>query len=57
MKSGIKDKSKEGLIKVVEDGRSSLKSFRFGVSGSRVKNVREARNTRRNVARALTALR
>ena len=57
MKSEIKNKSKEELVKIVEDGRSALKTFRFGVSGSRVKNVREARNTRRNVARALTVLR
>ena len=57
MKSEIKNKSKEELVKIVEDGRSALKTFRFGVSGSRVKNVRGARNTRRNVARALTVLR
>ena len=56
MKSEIKNKSKEELVKVVEEGRSALKVFRFGVSGSRVKNVREARTTKRNIARALTSL-
>ena len=56
MKSEIKNKSKEELVKVVEEGRSTLKVFRFGVSGSRVKNVREARITKRNIARALTSL-
>lgn len=55
-KADIKNKTKDELIKMVGDNRLSLKDFRFGVSGSRVKNVRDARNTRRNIARALTFL-
>ena len=57
MKSDIKNKTKEELENLVKDKREALKNFRFGVSGSRVKNVKEARTTRREVARALTLLR
>ena len=56
MKSDLNTKSKEELLAIVREKRESLKNFRFGVSGSRVKNVREARTTKKDIARALTAL-
>ena len=56
MKSDTKSKTKEELMTLVKDKREVLKNFRFGVSGSRVKNVKEARTTRKEIARALTFL-
>ena len=56
MKSDTKSKTKEELMTLVKDKREALKNFRFGVSGSRVKNVKEARTTRKEIARALTFL-
>ena len=56
MKSDTKSKTKEELMTLFKDKREALKNFRFGVSGSRVKNVKEARTTRKEIARALTFL-
>ena len=36
--------------------REALRTFRFGESGSRTRNVREGRGLRREVARILTEL-
>jgi len=48
--------SKEALIKMLADRRELLKNFRFGVSGSKVKNVKVARSHRHDIARILTKL-
>lgn len=52
----IKGKSDADLLKLVEEKRSAISKFRFGLSGSRGRNVKEARNLRRTIARALTEL-
>ena len=57
MKSDIKNKTQEELTAIVKDKREALRNFRFGVSGSRVKNVKEARTVRKEIARAITFLR
>ncbi len=57
MKSDIKNKTKEALEAMIKEKREALKDFRFGVSGSRVKNVKEARTTKKDIARAITLLR
>lgn len=49
-------KSKKDLLKMLNDKRDSLQSFRFGGAGSKVKNVKEGRNIRKDIARILTAL-
>ncbi len=56
MKSDIRSKTKEDLETMIKDKREALKNFRFGISGSRVKNVKEARTIRKDIARAITAL-
>ena len=55
--SDIKNKPKADLEIMVKDKREALKNFRFGIAGSRVKNVKEARTIRKDIARALTFLR
>ena len=47
----------EEMRKIVTDKREALRVFRFESQGSRSRNVREGRNMRRDVARALTELR
>lgn len=47
----------EQLKVAVNDMREKLRNFRFGGAGSRSKNVREGRNLRRDIARALTSIR
>lgn len=48
--------SKEELIKLAQDKREELRVLRFGVAGSKNRNVKAARGLRKEVARALTAL-
>jgi len=46
----------EQLTKVVGEKREALRALRFNVAGSKNKNVKAARELRREIARALTAL-
>lgn len=56
-KTDFTNKSETELKKELGAKRETLNSFRFGISGSRTKNVKEGRNTRRDIARILTILR
>lgn len=49
-------KTEEELMKLVGEKREALRAFRFGVAGSKVTNVKDGRNLRREVAQILTAL-
>lgn len=49
-------KSLESLQKTIADKREALRVFRFEGEGSRRRNVREARNLRRDIARIMTEL-
>lgn len=55
-KIDFKTKSEVELKKALGEKRDSLAKFKFGISGSRTKNVKEGRNTRRDIARILTSL-
>ena len=44
------------LIKLLSEKREAGRVFRFGVSGSKVKNVKEGINLRKDTARILTEL-
>ena len=48
--------SAEDLMKEVAKKREALRTFRFGESGSRSRNVREGRSLRRDIARMMTEL-
>ncbi len=49
-------KTKEELFKELGDKRMTLKNFRFAITGSKTRNVREGRNLRREIARLATEL-
>ena len=53
----IKTQSTEELLRTVAEKREALRVFRFGGAGSRVRNVREGRNVRREIAQILTEVR
>ncbi len=55
--SEFKDKNEQELQKIVAENRSKLQAFRFAMTGSKTKNVREGRGLRREIARILTELR
>lgn len=53
----LKEKSEKDLARMLEEKRSELRSFRFGIAGSKTKNVRAGRALRKDAARLLTAIR
>lgn len=53
----IKTKKTEDLITLLNEKREAIRMFRFGLSGSKVKNLKEGANLRKEVARILTELR
>jgi len=55
MKDLIK-KTKAELETTLSDKRESLRKFRFGISGSKVKNTKEGRNLRKEIAKILTVI-
>ena len=54
--SEIKNKTTKELESEVADKRVALRTFRFGFAGSKVKNVREGRALRKDIARRLTQI-
>ena len=55
--SEFKGKTEQDLKKALEDKRTALRAFRFGISGSKVRNVKEGRSLKREIARIETELR
>lgn len=53
----LKKKSDTDLQKLLAERREDARKFRFDISGSKIKDVREGNNARKDVARILTELR
>lgn len=53
----LHNKTDIDLNKELGEKRESLRKFRFDISGSKIKNVKEALALRKQIARILTALR
>ncbi len=53
----FKAQSVEELNQLVSEKREALRAFRFGGAGSRVRNTREGRSIRKEIAQILTELR
>lgn len=52
----IAKKNTKELHTLLTEKKVALRDFRFGVSGSNVRNVKEGKVLRRDIARVLTAL-
>ncbi|MDD4803983.1 MAG: 50S ribosomal protein L29 [Candidatus Pacebacteria bacterium] len=52
----LKTKTKVELEKMLEERAESLNKFKFGISGSKIKNVREGRNLKLEIAQILTII-
>lgn len=52
----LRQKSKSELVKMVFEKKNYLLSLRFDLSGGRVKNIREIRGTKKDIARIKTLL-
>ena len=50
----VKTKTAEELNRLVLENREKLRAFRFAMAGGKTKNVKEGRNLRKEIARALT---
>lgn len=52
--SAIKNKSVDELKKLISEKKESLRNFRFGLAGSKIRNVKEGRGLRKEIARMMT---
>ncbi|MCX7778984.1 MAG: 50S ribosomal protein L29 [Patescibacteria group bacterium] len=52
----LQQKTKEELKKILSEQRDKLRSLRFDVVLKKIKNVREIRKIKKNIARILTIL-
>ena len=52
----INKKSNKELIKLLNEKRERLRELRFDLASGKVKNVKEIRNTKKDIARMLTIL-
>jgi ribosomal protein L29 len=54
--SKLQKKSDKDLQKDLKEKRKSLRDFRFGLSGSKTRNVKEGRQLKKEIAQILTEL-
>ncbi len=52
----LKKMSDKELHKLLDEKQKSVRQFRFDVTGSKVKNLKEGGNAKKDVARILTEL-
>jgi large subunit ribosomal protein L29 len=52
----LQQKSKSELQKFLADSREKLRQLRFDLSAGKVKNVREVRKIKKDIAKVLTLL-
>lgn len=55
----MKDLQKTGekdLMKTLGEKRAALRDFRFGIAGSKIRNMKEGRALRKDIARILTEI-
>jgi len=53
----IKRKSNKELQKTLKESREKLRQLRFDLAAGKVKNIREIRTIKKDIARILTCLR
>jgi ribosomal protein L29 len=51
-----KDKTPKDLMKLISEKREIIRNFRFGSTGSKIKNVKLGRTLRKDIARIMTEL-
>lgn len=51
-----KNKTEKEISKLLNEKGEVLRNFRFAISGSKTRNVREGRNTRKEIARLMTEI-
>lgn len=56
MSINFKDKTNRDLTKLLGEKKDALSDFRFGISGSKTKNMMNGRNIRKEIAKILTEI-
>ncbi len=54
--SEYKNKTEKEIIKLLNEKKEVLRNLRFAISGSKTRNVREGRSTRKEIARLMTEM-
>ena len=54
--SDHKNTNEKDLLKILSEKRKALQTFRFNMSGSKTRNVKEGVGLRKDIARILTEL-
>jgi ribosomal protein L29 len=49
-------KTKQELAKILFEKKKELRVFRFSITGTKIKNVKQGRMLRKEIARIMTAL-
>ncbi|MEK7567442.1 MAG: 50S ribosomal protein L29 [Patescibacteria group bacterium] len=52
----ILSKGSEEIQKMLNEKREALRLFRFGISGSKARNVKEGKGLKKDIARLLTKI-
>ncbi|MFA6227299.1 MAG: 50S ribosomal protein L29 [Candidatus Paceibacterota bacterium] len=50
----LRKKTASDLTKMLTEKREALSKFRFGIAGSKIKDVKEGKNLKREIAQILT---
>lgn len=53
----LRQKTEQGLQELLSEKREALRNFHFNLGSGKVKNTKESRELRKDVARILTVLR
>lgn len=52
----LKEKNREELVKLLAEKRENVRKLRFEIATKQVKNVRDIRNDKKDIARILTII-
>jgi len=52
----LKSKNEKDLKKFLFEKKEDLRNFRFGISGTKTRNVKEGRTLRKDIAKIMTAI-
>lgn len=52
----LEKKNEADLLKEMKDKQEDLRHFRFGLSGSKTRNIKSGKNTKKDIARIKTEL-
>ena len=52
----LREKTKEELVKMLEERREKVRALRFEIATKQVKNVRDMRKDKRDIAKIITII-